>query len=169
MNRRSSQGLVIIDLEIPMIKYVALISLSVGLVMTRMVPSPLFPEPPAYSLFALDPVDMARKNRYLDEQFKARYAFADVREGILEQLAQGKISLIETCNRINRAAKDIYPRFNCLLCVDKKLDPKRKLAWNIVEQFRLDAEESSSMSGVVQRLEKELASSEFQAWCRKPW
>jgi hypothetical protein len=159
----------IIDLELPMIKHVALISLGVGLVMSRMVPFPFLREPPAYSLYTLDPVEMAQKSRLLDEQLKARYYFAEVRDGILERLAQGKMSLMEACDRIYHTAQEIYPRFVRFLTVDEKLDPKRKLAWNVVEQFRMDGEDPPSLNAIVQRLEKEISSSAFQTWCQETW
>jgi len=114
-----------------MIKHVALISLAVGLIMSRIVPLPFFREPPAYSLFTLDPVELARQKRLLAEQQKARNDFVEVREGILERLGQGKITLSDACDRIYFAAREIYPKYAGIICGNDKLDPKRYMACNV--------------------------------------
>jgi hypothetical protein len=152
-----------------MIKHVALISLAVGLIMSRIVPLPFFREPPAYSLFTLDPVELARQKRLLAEQQKARNDFVEVREGILERLGQGKITLSDACDRIYFAAREIYPKYAGIICGNDKLDPKRYMACNVVERFRVDAEDTPSMSAIVQRLERELSSPAFRTWCEQAW
>ena len=152
-----------------MIKHVALISLGLGLVMSGMVPFPFYREPPGYSRFILDPVAMAQKGHFLDEQIESRNAFVEVQTSIYERLAQGKIALMEACDQLRHAAREIYPRFMSTFCVTEKFNPKQKMAWNVVETFRLDAEDTPSLNPAVQRLQKEQASWEFQNWCRQEW
>jgi hypothetical protein len=152
-----------------MVKYAALVSLGMGLIFTRILPLPCLSEPPAYALFALDPIELAQNNRRLDAQVRARFAFAAVRDDILQQVGRGSLSLEKACDRLYASAQQIYPKFNSHLCTRQNEHPKRKMAWNVVEGFRLDAEETPFLSAVVQRLEKELASSEFEAWAGRPW
>lgn len=152
-----------------MVKYVALISLCLGLIATRMVPLPYYSEPPAYGLFQLDPFELAAQTRWLDNQLHRRETFVAVQNKILYQVKRESMALMDACERVYSAAQEIYPRFNTLLWADEKVHPKRKLAWNIVEGLRLDAAEIPSLREVVERLERELVTPEFEAWLREPW
>lgn len=152
-----------------MVRYVALISLVFGLGMVGLFRVPFCHEPPAYSRFALNPVEMERTARKLDNQIQARERFVVIQDGIVEQLLRRELSLIQACDRIYEAAHSNYPNFLRYLGNDERFRLKERLARNLVGSLVLEAVENSLCGERVSQLERELSTSVFLEWCRQPW
>jgi hypothetical protein len=150
-------------------KYIVMISLSFSVVLAgfRLLP---IAEPPAYARLIQDPATSARQAKYLDEQIRAHDSFIAIQDGILERLARGKLSLPQACDQLYEDARSVYPRGLAFLRkVAGNMDLKRKMACNLVDFFRLEAEGNHSFYEVAARLEQELTSKSFRDWCAQSW
>jgi len=150
-------------------KYIAMISLSFGLVLVgfRLYP---YLEPAGYSRFNLDPAEVASQKKYLDDLIHARESFVVIQDNILERLVRGKLSLPQACDRLYQSARDVYPRGLAFLRkVAGNMPLKKKMACNLVDYFRLEAEDTPSFFEVASRLQQELSSKPFRDWCGQSW
>ena len=152
-----------------MSKVIGLISLSFCLILSafRLFPSL---EPPGYSWFNLDPAELARKTKYLDDQIRARHSFLAIEYEILERLGRGQLSLPQACDQLYQRAREVYPRsLASLRKATGNMPLKEKMAHGLVEHFRFEAENTPSFCEVVARLQQELSSKPFRDWGRQPW
>src|SRR5260370_2646211 len=60
-------------------------------------------QPPAYR-YLLDPAELARQAKTIDDRTRARKRMLELRDGILERLAQGTVSLPQPCNNVYQNA-----------------------------------------------------------------
>jgi len=151
-----------------MIKFTAAVSLGLGLVVVGFR-CRLIPEPPAYSRFTLNPAELARQAKYLDDQLRTRNYFATIQDDIFARLAQGELSLPQACDRLYQCAREIYPKYLRFPGAVGNTPLKEKVARNIVVYFQLEAEDTPSFREAALRLEQELAARPFRDWCRQPW
>lgn len=153
----------------PMRKYIAMMSVSLGLVLVGLRLFPI-PEPPGYSRFNLDPAELSRQGKHLDDLIHARDSFMAIQENILERLVRRELSLSQACDRFYQSAREVYPR--CLAFLRRvagNIPLKKKIAYDLVDCFRLEAEDIPSFFAVASRLELELSSKPFQDWCGQSW
>jgi hypothetical protein len=152
-----------------MSKFISMLSLSSCLVLAAFPLLPI-PEPPGYCRFNLDSVALARQAKYLDDQFRARRSFVAIQDDILERLVRGELSLSQACDQLFRSAREAYPRGLTFLRKAAGTMPlKQKMASDLVDCFRFDAEDTPSLLKVAARLEQELNSKPFRDWCEQPW
>ena len=125
-------------------------------------------QPPAYR-YLLDPAELARQTKTIDDRIRARKLMLELRDGILERLAQGKVSLPQACDQVYQNAREVYPSFLHKFAVGEKTTPKEKMARYLVACFRLEGEYTPSCLETALRLEQDLACKPFRDWCRRPW
>jgi hypothetical protein len=150
-------------------KYIAMISLSISLVLVgfRLYP---FLEPAGYSRFNLDPAELARQKKNLDDLIHARESFRAIQDSILERLVRGELSLPQACDRLYQSTREVYPKGLAFLRkVAGNMPLKKKMACSLVDYFRLEAEDTPSFFEAASRLEQELSSKPFRDWCGQSW
>jgi len=150
-------------------RIIGMLSLSLCVVVAALRFLPI-PEPPGYSWLIEDPATLPRRAKDLDDQMRARHSFAVLQDGILDRLVRGELSLSRACDRVYESATEIYPRSLVFLRKAAGNMPlKEKMACTLLDYLRSDANDTPSLLEVVSRLEEELNSKPFQAWCEQPW
>lgn len=156
-------------LENAMVRYAALISLGFGVGMSGVFRALICHEPPAYSRFSLDPIEMERTARKLDNQIQAREYFVAIHDGIVARLLRQESSLAQACDGIYLSARANYPNFLRFLGRDERFTLKERMARNLVGSLVLEAKENPSCMERVSELERELTTRSFSKWCEQPW
>ncbi len=153
-----------------MSKHTLLISLSFGLALVGLWDRlELGGRVPACSRFLLDPAELARQTKAVDDRLRAQKFLAEFQDGLLERLAQGKVSLPQACDQYFQFAIKIYPSFVHKLGAETKTTLKETIARRLVDFFRIEGEYTPSFWEMSLRLEQDLASQPIRDWCRQPW
>src|SRR5262249_32655786 len=108
---------------------------------------------------------ICQRGRVLDEEFNAFQRFIAARKPVLQSLCREEISLRQACELVRDLAEESYPQFLHYLATSRGKGLKEKMAQWLLIQLGPRASQGAASGQCLQRLQAELRSRSFQAWC----
>ena len=117
----------------------------------------------------LDADIVAWRTRMLDKARHSQAQFAEGLQTVIAALAREEICLCKACERTYHCAVEVCPAFLRYLNWLPGGDDKGRIATVLLRHLKVLAEDRREVASVVDKLQQEIQSETFLAWCRQSW